>query len=141
MKIAYFVCQEDLSLSMYEKLCKFLMDAKMPHMSKSQEYSSCTNRKSANDFIYCVSRHLEEIHIKKMLEIHFFSLMVDESTDRSLEQHLVVYVTYLDSKGLGPPISQFLKLNGVMNGKGKTMWVMYNPELPGRIFGSKCTCK
>lgn len=46
MKISYFTCQEDLSLSKYEKLCKFLMDAKTPNMSKSQEYSSYTNRKS-----------------------------------------------------------------------------------------------
>jgi hypothetical protein len=52
-----------------------------------------------------------------MLESPFFSLMVDEITNRSLEQHLVVYGTYLDSKGLGPPISQFMKLNNVIDGK------------------------
>jgi hypothetical protein len=122
MKISYFVCQEDLSLSKYERLCKFLMDAKTPYMPKSQDYSSYTNRKSANDFIYCISRHLEQIQIKNMLESPFFSLMVDESTDRSLEQHLVVYATYLDSKGLGPPISQFMKLKNVIDGKGKTIY-------------------
>ena len=81
IKISYFVFHEDLSLSKYEKLCKFLMDAKTPHMPKSQEYSSYTNCKYANDFIYCISRHLEEIQIKKMLESHLFSLMVDESID------------------------------------------------------------
>lgn len=57
------------------------MDAKTPNMPKSQEYSSYTNDKSANDFIYCISKHLEHIQIKNMLESPFFSLMVDESTD------------------------------------------------------------
>ena len=32
MKISYYVCQEDISLSKYEKLCKFVMDAKTPYM-------------------------------------------------------------------------------------------------------------
>ena len=77
MKISYFVCQEDLSLSKYEKLCKFIMDAKTPHMPKSQEYSSYTNRKYANDLYIAY----QVIVIKNMLESPFFSLMVDESTD------------------------------------------------------------
>ena len=126
MKISYFVCQEDLSLSKYEKLCKFLMDVKTPHMPKSQEYSSYTNRKFANDFLYCISRYIEQIQIKNMLESPFFSLMVDESTNRTLEEHLVIYATYLDSKGLGPPISQFMKLKNVMDGKGKKIYDSVN---------------
>jgi len=132
MKVSYFVCQEDLSLSKYEKLCKFLIDAKTPDMPKSQEYSSYTNRKSANDFIYCISKHLEQVQIKNMMDSPFFSLMVDESTDRSLEQHLVVYATYLDSKGLGPPISQFMKLKNVMDGKGKTIYDSVNQLINDR---------
>jgi len=48
--------------------------------------------------------------------------MLDESIDNSLEQHLVVYSTYLDSAGLGPPISQFMKLITVPDGKGKTIY-------------------
>ena len=34
MKTTYFVCQEDLSLAKYEKICKFLMDLKTPNMPK-----------------------------------------------------------------------------------------------------------
>jgi hypothetical protein len=37
-----------------------------------------------------------------MLENTFFSLMIDESTDHTLEQHRIVYENYLKSKGLGP---------------------------------------
>jgi len=54
-----------------------------------------------------------------MLENPFFSLMVDESTDHTLEKHLVVYATYLDLNGFGPPISHFMKLKDVIDGKGK----------------------
>ena len=48
--------------------------------------------------------------------------MLDESTDRGLEQHLVVYSTYLYLKGLGPPVTQFMKMIIVPNGKGKTIY-------------------
>lgn len=100
MKVAYFIYQKDLSLSKYEKLCKFLMDAKTPYMPKFQ--------------------------IKNMMGNLFFSLMVNESTNRTLEQHLVVYATYVDSKGLGPPISQLMKLNDVVDVKGKTIYDSVN---------------
>ena len=58
--------------------------------------------------------------------------MVDESTNQSLEKHLVVYATYLDSKGLGPPISKFMKLKNVMDGKGKTIYDSVNQLINDR---------
>ena len=58
--------------------------------------------------------------------------MLDESMDRSLEKHLVVYVTFLDSKGFKPPISQFLKLINVCDGRGKTTYDAVNGLMEGR---------
>eukprot|EP01018_Ginkgo_biloba_P019168 Gb_04154 [translate_table: standard] len=67
-------------------------------MPKCVDYSSYTNRKAASEFIHAISEYLERIQEKKMLESPFFSLMLDESTDRSLEKHFIVYTTFLDSK-------------------------------------------
>eukprot|EP01018_Ginkgo_biloba_P030781 Gb_34347 [translate_table: standard] len=67
-------------------------------MPKCVDYSSYTNRKVASEFIHTISEYLERIQEKKMLESPFFSLMLDESIDRSLEKHLIVYTIFLDSK-------------------------------------------
>ena len=67
-----------------------------------------------------------------MLNIPIFSLMLDESTDHSLEKHFMVYATFLDSKGLGPPISQFLKLINVFDGRGKKTYDAINDLMEAR---------
>lgn len=105
MKVAYFICQEYLCLSKYEKLGNFLIGMKTPTMPKSQYYNSYTNHKATNDFLYCILEYIERYQTICMLESPFFSLMVHESTDHTLEKHLVVYATYLDLKGLEEPIS------------------------------------
>jgi len=48
--------------------------------------------------------------------------MLDQSMDCSLEQCLVVYATYLDTKGLGQPISQFMKFENEPNKNEKTIY-------------------
>jgi hypothetical protein len=63
--------------------------------------------------------------------------MLDESTNHSLEKHLVVYATFLDSKGLGPPISQFLKLINVCDGRGKTTYDAINDLKEARGLSNK----
>ena len=42
--------------------------------------------------------------------------MVDESTDRALESHLITYVTYLANDGIGQPKTEFLNLSSIPNG-------------------------
>ena len=42
--------------------------------------------------------------------------MVDESTDRVLESHLITYVTYLEVDDIGQPKIQFLNLQALPNG-------------------------
>ena len=44
----------------------------------------------------------------------------------------MVYATFLDSKGLGPPISQFLKLINVWDGRGKTTYDAINNLMEAR---------
>ena len=98
MKLVYWMVQEDLPLSKYEALCLFTMSLHTPNMPKNKEYTSYTNHMAAKEFLFAISQYLEELQTSKMLDSPFFSLMLDESTNRSLEKHLVVYATFLNSK-------------------------------------------
>ena len=93
-----------------------------PNMHSKVEYYSYINKKDANEFVQCISYYLEEVKIINMLEISIFSIMLDESMYYGLEQHLVVYSIYLDSKFLRSPISQFMKITSVPDGQGKTIY-------------------
>ena len=98
------------------------MHLQTPNMPSRVEYSSHINRKEATKFIHSISNYLEEVQTRKVLENPFFSIMLDESIDNGLEQHLVVHYTYLDLKGLGPLVTQFMKMIIVPSGKGKTIY-------------------
>ena len=98
------------------------MHLQTSNMPSRVEYSSHINRKEATKFIHSISNYLEEVQTRKVLENPFFSIMLDESIDNGLEQHLVVYSRYLDFKGLGLPVSQFMKMIIVHDGKGKTIY-------------------
>ena len=47
----------------------------------------------------------------------FFSILIDESTDRTLEKHLIIYVLYLSEGGKGEPHCKFVRLLPVENVK------------------------
>ncbi|XP_057858696.1 uncharacterized protein LOC131067628 [Cryptomeria japonica] len=126
MKLAYWLVQEDIPLSKYESLCCLAMSLQAPNMPKNKDYRSYTNQPAANAFLSAVSRYIEEVQTARMLDSPFFSLMLDESTGRRPEKHLGVYVTYLDKQGLGPPITQFLKLINVCDGRGRTLYDAIN---------------
>ena len=101
------------------------MHLQTPHMPSQVEYSSYTNRNVASEFIHCISNYLEEVQVRKLLDSPFLSFMLDEITDHGLEQNLVLYATFLYSKGLGPPISQFMKLISVLGEKGNTIYNIF----------------
>ena len=122
MKLAYFIAKKDIAIATYEDLCQLQMHLQTPNIPNRVDYCSYFNRKATTEFIECISNYLEDKQSEKMLDSPFFSIMLDESIDNSLEQHLVVYSTYLDSAGLGPPISQFMKLITFPDGKGKTIY-------------------
>ena len=50
--------------------------------------------KSANEFLNSFS------DIVYLFDADFFSIMIDESTDITVEKHLVVYITYIKSDGI-----------------------------------------
>ncbi|MCO5597856.1 hypothetical protein L7F22_051941 [Adiantum nelumboides] len=122
MKLMYFIAQRDLSIATYEELCELAMELKVPNMPKSREYSSYTSRASGYQFLYAFAIYLLEVQKQCMNNTPYYSIMLDESTDRGLELHMIVYVTYLTCKGVGPMKSQYLGLLKIDNGKGRTIY-------------------
>ncbi|KAH7444814.1 hypothetical protein KP509_02G093100 [Ceratopteris richardii] len=105
MKIIYFIAQKDLSISSYEDMCAFALTMKMANMPKSLEYSSQTSSKK-----------------KGAYDSPFFSIMIDESNDRSLELHLIIYCVYLTHDGRGKKVSEFMGITCINDGRGKTIY-------------------
>ena len=56
----------------------------------------------------------------------FFSILIDESTDRTLEKHLIIYVLYLSEGGKGEPQCKFVRLLPVENGKAEGIYNTIN---------------
>ena len=56
---------------------------------------------------------MKEVYLLEIKDSPVISLLVNESIDRSLEQHLIVYVCSLFRGDLGPPRLQFVKLSSV----------------------------
>ena len=80
-------------------------------------------RQNAYDFLWAISQHLRDINLQEVKDSPVLSLLIDESIDHTLEQHLIVYVCYLAWGGMGPLSMQFVELLSVPQG---TWEVMYN---------------
>ena len=88
----------------------------MPNISAVNDYGTYENAVSGREFLLAIASVLEDKLIEEVNISPFFSIMVDESTDRALESHLITYVTYLEGDGIGQPKIQFLNLQGLPNG-------------------------
>ena len=65
---------------------------------------------------------MRDVDLLEVKDSPVVSLLVDESTDRSLEQHLIVYVCSLSRGGLGPPRMQFVGLSSVPRATGEIFY-------------------
>jgi len=55
-----------------------------PNMPNNKDYISYTNHVAAKKFVFAISESLEGVHIGRMSDSHFYSLMLDESTYHSV---------------------------------------------------------
>ena len=75
----------------------------MPNICAVNDYGTYENVVSGREFLLAIASVLEEKLIEEVNTSSFFSIMVDESTDRALESHLITYVTYLEGDGIDQP--------------------------------------
>ncbi len=116
IKMIYFLSLNNMHLSFFLDLIKFGRYMKMPNISVVNDYGTYENAVSGREFLLAIASVLEDKLIEEVNISPFFSIMVDESTDRALESHLITYVIYLKGDGIGQPKIQFPNLQGLPNG-------------------------
>ncbi|MCO5564404.1 hypothetical protein L7F22_018065 [Adiantum nelumboides] len=122
IKFAYFVAKQDLAIVKYEALCDLGYTLNVKDMPIQKDYSSYTNFMAGKVFLKCISYVLEHDQKNALLASPYFSILVDETMDRSLEKHLIVYITFLAQAGLGSCKNEFLKLKMVIDGCAQTKY-------------------
>lgn len=123
IQILWFVAKHDMSLESFEELCHFHMYMRTPNMPLSNEYSSYTNSTAGKEFLEACYLFYWESLRKEICASPFFSIMVDESTDRRYEKHLIIYITYLSKGGYGECKTKYVRLARIRDGKAQSMVV------------------
>ncbi|KAH7331520.1 hypothetical protein KP509_20G037900 [Ceratopteris richardii] len=126
MKIVYFCALEDIPLEKYQSHCRLLRELGTPNMPASEEYGSYMNAVSAREMLLAIKHHVK---MQLILDIHaspFYSLLIDESTDRTIKKHLIIYVLYVTDAGKGPTKCAFVELLAVENANAKCIYEAIN---------------
>ena len=116
MKMIYILAFNSMPLSSFPNLIQFGRFMDMPSIGAIDEYGTYSNAVSRREFLLAIANVLEDKLIEEVTTSPYFSIMVDESTDRALESHLITYVTYLANNGIGQSKIEFLNLSGIPNG-------------------------
>ena len=85
----------------------------------NDDYSAYTSKYAVLEFLWANSEHIRDKFLIQSRGFPGFSLMVDESTDRTLEQHLIMYVCYLTGQGSGVLVTQFVELSSITADTGE----------------------
>jgi hypothetical protein len=96
-------------------MCNFAKDMDFGGLSGTNDYTTYGNAVSRREFVIVISQHIEIKQVEEVRSSLCFSLLLDESTDRTLESHFIVYLSYIDKDGLGQPKSLFLSLSPICN--------------------------
>ncbi len=73
------------------------------------------------EFLWALYEHFKTYW--KCFYISCVVIMADESTDQTMEQHLIVYWCYLGSQGKGYQMTSFMELLAIQYTIGKNMFV------------------
>jgi hypothetical protein len=122
MKFMYFIVLNCLPVSCYTSMCNFAKDMDFGGLPGTNDYATYANAVSGREFVIAISQHIESKQVEEVRNSPCFSLFLDESTDRTLESHLIVYISYIDKGGLGQPKSLFLSLSAICNGIAQSIY-------------------
>ena len=122
METMYFVAVRDLPLELYKDLCDLHRYKETPNMPLTNEYSSYVNITSGKEFLTAAKEVYWEKLKEEICSSPFYSILVDESTDKTMEQHLIVYITYLMDGGRGSCMTKFIQLLKIKNSTAQSMY-------------------
>ena len=87
----------------------------MPSISVVNDYGTYENVAFGREFLLAIASVIEEKLIDKVTISPFFSIMLNEFTNRTLESHLIICVVYLENYGISQFKIEFLNLGGIPN--------------------------
>ncbi|MCO5547287.1 hypothetical protein L7F22_000734 [Adiantum nelumboides] len=122
MKLVYFCACEDLPLDKYPSQCRLLRELGTPIVPASDEYGSYVNSVSGREMLLAIKDYVKLQMLADMCASPFFSVLIDESTDRTMEKHLIMYVLYVGNGGMGRARCSYVELLPVANANAKGIY-------------------
>ena len=122
MKFIYFIVFNCLTMSCYTSMCNFTKEMDFGGLLGSKDYATYANAILGREFMIVIAQLIESNQVKEVRNSPCYSLLLDESTDRALESHLIVYLSYLDKSGLGQPKSLFLSLSAIYDSIAQSIY-------------------
>ena len=105
------MAQEDLAFTKFEKLCAL---QSLNGVKIGKQY---INDKRAREFVRFIAEAMRHGQSEELSKINYISVMSDSSTDRSVAENEIVYIRYINQKGL--PQSLFAGLGAVRKADAK----------------------
>ena len=121
---AYFVAQEDLAFTKFEKLCAL---QSLNGVKMGKQY---INDKRPREFVGFIAEAMRHGQSDELSKINYISVMSDSSTDRFVTENEIVYIRYINQKGL--PQSLFAGLGAVRKADSKGILEAIDHILPSR---------
>ncbi|KAH7440127.1 hypothetical protein KP509_04G092600 [Ceratopteris richardii] len=122
MKLVYFCACEDLPLEKYPSQCRLQRELGTPNISASDEYGSYVNPISGKDMLFALRDYLRKTILANIRSSPFYSLLIDESRDRTMEKYIIIYALYLNNGGKGPTKCSFVQLLPIENGDAESIY-------------------
>ncbi|MCO5551714.1 hypothetical protein L7F22_005218 [Adiantum nelumboides] len=97
----YFIVKNVEPMELFEKLCIHQIEQGIPNMPHHANYGTYLNRVAGIESTQAIQDVLWIALCKEIQASPWYSLMVDDSTDRGKEGHLIVYMSYLRDGGKG----------------------------------------
>jgi hypothetical protein len=72
MKLVLLDCARRFTPQKYEYICLFAMSLHTSNMPKNKYYTSYTNHMATKEFLFAISKYLEEVQPATMLDSPFF---------------------------------------------------------------------
>lgn len=111
-KTAFYISASERPLDDYESLCTL---QKLNGVELGEIYLS---RSACTDFIDHISSVMKDDLADDLKDSHFFSLIIDGSTDHGVIEEAIMYVRHLD-KSLGTPATVYLGIEEPKAGTGR----------------------
>ena len=106
-----------LYASMLEAV-KFMGCDQLRHLDHGQN-AKYTSHGITEEFLKVLGNQISQAQLEDLLKSPFYSIMIDESTDMSVINEMVVYARYIDSSALVK--TAFLKIVELRNGSADTI--------------------